>query len=352
MKKLALCFAISLFVPFIFAVTVHAENTLFVSATCPHCQNVEATITANGEIDSAKIVLREVTSNDANRALFIAALDTCGISQDNAGVPMLYVASQCYVGEDKVLAQVSEIAANTVATTTATTATTVTDNVASSNLPVVNPGIPKEEAQRNTLIFIGIMVAFLVGLVALGYWKQNSSGIKTKKLLVPFLMLAILTLNVGMLVYPLQVEAFCPVCTIAIGAGLGVSKSLGIDDIITSLWIGGLLVSSSLWIIEWTNKKNIRFFFRKPLAFILMYGLTIWPLAATKIIGTTYNTLWGVDKVLLGIIIGTIAFIIGHVISNILVKNNEDKVYFPFQKVVFPLSALILMSLVFFFIVY
>ncbi|MBU2577676.1 hypothetical protein KKA69_02480 [Patescibacteria group bacterium] len=45
-----------------------------------------------------------------------------------------------------------------------------------------------------------------------------------------------------------QVEAVYPVCTITVGAGLGISRWLGIDDSIPGLWIGGLILSSGLWL--------------------------------------------------------------------------------------------------------
>jgi len=35
----------------------------------------------------------------------------------------------------------------------------------------------------------------------------------------------------------------CPVCTIAVTAGVGLSRWLGVDDLISGLWVGGLLVS-------------------------------------------------------------------------------------------------------------
>ncbi|MCX6758247.1 MAG: hypothetical protein NTX14_00895, partial [Candidatus Nealsonbacteria bacterium] len=45
--------------------------------------------------------------------------------------------------------------------------------------------------------------------------------------------------------------AVCPICTVAVGAGLGLSRWFGIDDSISGLWIGGLIVSFILWTIDW-----------------------------------------------------------------------------------------------------
>lgn len=40
-----------------------------------------------------------------------------------------------------------------------------------------------------------------------------------------------------------KVFAFCPVCTIAVGAGVGIAEKFGVDDTIIGLWVGGLTVS-------------------------------------------------------------------------------------------------------------
>ncbi len=49
----------------------------------------------------------------------------------------------------------------------------------------------------------------------------------------------------------------------AVAAGIGLSRWLGIDDTITGLWIGGLIISLAIWTINWIIKKNIYFKGRK-----------------------------------------------------------------------------------------
>src|SRR4030065_1479618 len=91
------------------------------------------------------------------------------------------------------------------------------------------------------------------------------------KKLLSFSMLLIL-------ISPLMAHAVCPVCTVAVGAGLGLAEWLGIDDMISGLWIGALIVSMSLWTINWLNKKEIRFKGRKILVVLGYYFLIIGPL--------------------------------------------------------------------------
>jgi len=143
--------------------------------------------------------------------------------------------------------------------------------------------------------------------------------------------------------------AVCPVCTVAVGAGLGLAEWLGIDDSISGLWIGALIVSMSLWTINWLNGKNIRFKGRKILIFLGYYLIVILPLWLKGKIGHPYNKLCGMDKLLLGIILGTVLFSAGVISHNYLKKKNGDKSYFQGQKIAFAVIPLIIASIILYF---
>ena len=147
-----------------------------------------------------------------------------------------------------------------------------------------------------------------------------------------------------------QARAFRPVCTVAVGAGVGLCRYLGIDDLISGTWIGGFLMSLTLWTIEWLNKKKIKFLFRKILVFVFWYGITIFPLYFLGIMGHPENKFFGIDKLLFGIISGSFVFLISVLFHNFLVKKNQGKSFFPFQKVVIPILFLSFLSLIFYFI--
>ncbi len=137
------------------------------------------------------------------------------------------------------------------------------------------------------------------------------------------------------------VYAVCPACTIAVGAGIGLSRYLGIDDTVTGLWIGGLIVSLSFWMaISW--RKN------KWLIAGLMFLITMAPLYYIDIIGHPLNTLWGVDKLLLGSFAGSGLFLLSIKADKVLRKYNQGKVFVPYQKVILPVTLLFLGSLVFY----
>lgn len=143
----------------------------------------------------------------------------------------------------------------------------------------------------------------------------------------------------------------CPVCTVTVIAGLSLSRLLGIDDVITSLWIGAFILSFSFITIDWIEKKWPKLkikHFTLPII-VLMYILVIWPLSANESVGLPLNKLWGIDKIIFGIIIGSIVFLLG-VWADKYVRKIKGKQLFKFQKVVFPVLGLIIISLVFFFI--
>jgi hypothetical protein len=144
--------------------------------------------------------------------------------------------------------------------------------------------------------------------------------------------------------------AICPVCTVAIGAGIGLSRWLGIDDTVTGLWVGGLVVSLIMWTLNWLDSKNIHFKFRKIATTLGYYLIIIAPLYWMGILGHPLNKMWGIDKLMLGIIIGSVVFLLSALWYEQLKKKNNGKAYFPFQKVAMPVGFLLIFSAIFYFI--
>ena len=148
----------------------------------------------------------------------------------------------------------------------------------------------------------------------------------------------------------LPAKAVCPVCVVAVGAGVGLSRWLGIDDTITGLWIGGLTLSIAMWTINWLAKKNINFFAKRIVIYLSYYAVVVGPLYWKELVGHPNNKLWGLDKLVLGIAIGTVGFWAGDRLCCYLKKRNEGKAHFPFQKVAIPVLILLTLSLIFYFI--
>lgn len=125
----------------------------------------------------------------------------------------------------------------------------------------------------------------------------------------------------------------CPVCTVTVVAGLGISRWLGIDDLLTSIWIGGFILSFSFVFYNWmvkkwpkTNKK-----YSLHITIFSMYALALLPLLKTPTI----------DRILYGTAIGSAVFMLG-VYADKFQRKKFDKIFFPFQKVIFPVVALLI----------
>lgn len=144
--------------------------------------------------------------------------------------------------------------------------------------------------------------------------------------------------------------AVCPVCTVAVGAGLGLAEWIGIDDSISGIWIGALIVSMSLWTINWLDGKNIRFKGRKILIFLGYYAVVVLPLWLKGKIGHPFHALWGIDKLVLGIILGSVLFSAGVIFHNHIRKRNGNISYFKGQKIVSAIAPLIIASIILYFV--
>ena len=164
---------------------------------------------------------------------------------------------------------------------------------------------------------------------------------KTKLSLISFLLI---------LAFPLQAFAVCPVCTVAIAGGVGLSRWLHVDDTITGLWIGGLLVSLTFWTLNWLSKKKIYFWGRNFIVTAIFYIASIYPLFYSDIIGHPQNQIWGLDKLVVGTIIGTFVTLLAVITYPPVKKINQGKPIFPFQKVITPIILLLITSVLFYYI--
>ncbi len=144
-------------------------------------------------------------------------------------------------------------------------------------------------------------------------------------------------------------KAVCPVCVVAVGAGLGFSRWLGVDDVVSSVWIGGLLASLSMWTLVWLKRKGWGFKFDTAVVWIAYYGLTLVPLYFADIVGHPLNKIFGIDKIIFGAIAGTVIFLASVTAHNFLKAKNAGKSFFPYQKVVVPVLLLAVASSAFYF---
>ena len=153
-----------------------------------------------------------------------------------------------------------------------------------------------------------------------------------------------------LLIYLLSTSlAICPVCVVAIGTGVGILKNYGIDDLVSGIWYGALILSIYFSIIDYLEKKNIRFLFRKLLVFILTYLVFVAPIYLFEDIKLNLSTqrIFGMDRIVLGVILGSIILFLAKITDQKLREKNNGKGYFPFQKVIIPILYLIISSIIF-----
>lgn len=143
--------------------------------------------------------------------------------------------------------------------------------------------------------------------------------------------------------------AVCPVCVMGVSAGVGLARWLKIDDTITGLWIGGMTVGLIMWTIQWFDKKKIKFKLRNILIILSYYALVIWPLHSIEVIGNQYNTIWGMDKLILAIFIGSITFL-GFEKWYRVMRAKRGKSLFRYQKIVWAWLPLFILSIVFYYL--
>lgn len=170
----------------------------------------------------------------------------------------------------------------------------------------------------------------------------------------------ILLTNIIIILFALipEVYSHCPLCTTGAVVGVGLTRSYGIDDSIVGLFLGALIVSSALWFNKWL-KKRVNFPVQEILLMVFSFLAVVIPLYYAGLI-TDFEMVksmpehhsmlgfgvLGIDKLLLGTIIGTLVIWFVFTLSD-SIKKERGKVLFPYQGVSFMSIALIVLSLTF-----
>lgn len=145
--------------------------------------------------------------------------------------------------------------------------------------------------------------------------------------------------------------AFCPVCAAAAVVGLGISRWLGVDDTVTGVWIGAVLLMASIITNKWLKRRFAGFQeWWQGVVFFVYYLAVFTPLWWLGKLGHPLNRLLGIDKLVLGVIAGTLIIILTAYLHRWLKSKNNGKSYFVMQRTALNLSGLVLLSLLFYFL--
>jgi len=150
--------------------------------------------------------------------------------------------------------------------------------------------------------------------------------------------------------------AVCPVCTIAVGGILGLGEWLGVDPVLIGIWLGALTLSLASWTARYMHKKGVKNALWYLLVFVAYYAMTFavyfLPKVHFGIAGGPNNVLWGIDKLLLGIVVGSIGLWLGDRWYARMKRKNDGHAQFPYQRVVVPIGLLLALTAIFAVIIY
>ena len=155
----------------------------------------------------------------------------------------------------------------------------------------------------------------------------------------------ILTLSVFSLFFPLFgqiVLAHCPLCTAATGVAIGVARWYGVDDLIVGTFAGGFMMATGFWLNNVLLKRHKgKEYIPYQLTIIILFTSvsTIFTFATAGLTNSIY-TLFGIDKIILGLIFGNIVSLIAFKFHDFLRQTNSHRNFFPFQVIVITLLLL------------
>lgn len=140
----------------------------------------------------------------------------------------------------------------------------------------------------------------------------------------------------------------CPICSVGVVVSLGLSRWLKVDDSISGIWIGALLLAFSLWTFNWIFRKQERKSAVFLLGIIVAYWvLTFVPLYMTDIISNeNCLTLLGINRLVFGSILGMLIAWLAIFIDKLLRKMKQGNRLFPYQKVIIPIGFLLIVSFI------
>lgn len=143
---------------------------------------------------------------------------------------------------------------------------------------------------------------------------------------------------------PTSVGAQCPICIVTVGGGMLIAKKLGIDDFLISIWISAFNTAIAFWLAP---KIKIKLLKNGHVLALLLITTTLLYFKFTDQLGSSTNRLLGIDKIIFGQTIGFIAMAAGNHCYHFFKKRNGGKTIFPYARVVFPVTSVLIFTLIF-----
>lgn len=136
----------------------------------------------------------------------------------------------------------------------------------------------------------------------------------------------------------------CAVCTIAVGASLEIARTLGVDDSIVGVWAGALLVMIGFWTIRWFDKKGWNFKGRDFWIIIVSVAMIGFMYVSELTYSPEAILVFYIDPFLFSTLLGALVMYYSSEFYQWMKAKNGGHAHFPFEKVVVPVVALLLVS--------
>ncbi|MBR5154304.1 MAG: hypothetical protein IKW58_01100 [Alphaproteobacteria bacterium] len=140
----------------------------------------------------------------------------------------------------------------------------------------------------------------------------------------------------------------CAVCTVAVGASLGIARKMGVDDSVVAVWSGAFLALLGYWTLKWMDKKGWNF---KGRDFIVLSSSVLMILFVYALPELSYQPkailIFWIDPFLFATIVGALVLHYSSEFYQWMKKKNGGHAHFPFEKVVVPVVSLCLIAKLF-----
>ena len=141
-----------------------------------------------------------------------------------------------------------------------------------------------------------------------------------------------------------SVMAHCPLCTGATIVGVSVTRSLGFDDSTVGVFVGGMIISTTLWADKILSKRGVNGngALRLTSLIVLTTVLTLVTFYYAGLFGRGNSfRIFGIESILVGSLSGGIFSLGAFYYSNYLKNKNGGRPMFSYQTMIISLAALI-----------
>jgi uncharacterized membrane protein (DUF4010 family) len=147
--------------------------------------------------------------------------------------------------------------------------------------------------------------------------------------------------------------AHCPLCAAATGAAVVAARYYGVDDLIVSVLAGGFLMSTAYWFNNWLLKRNKgKNYLPWQLEILILatFLSTLYTFQLTGLLGNSMYQIYGLDKLVVGLAIGSFITVAAFSLHDFLRKMHQNKNYLPFQAIVLAFAFMGIAIAAFYFI--